>query len=168
MAIVLVGKVAEVVAGHMEDGGCSNPLDGHDEAEVFLNTLHLADDTGIESFGDAGLDAGFEGEVGIVEEDDIVMTTVGDADKLVHHLVGHGKNLAVALLPLRHWSHHIAQRCIKVGRVAHNIELVVGGTNEDEVADDRNELGFKVLRTVLHRDVGLLNEFFLTKQFLQF
>ena len=163
---LLLCYVPQVVAGHMHDCNCRNALDGDDDAEALLDMLDDARHPGVGAVGYLGLHTGLEGEVEVVEEDDVVAPLGRDPDEVLHHAVGHIEGLVVGGAALGHGAHDVAQGLVECQVAAYLHQVVVGAADKDDVVDGRHQPRAAVLGAILHRNVRLAHLFFLVEAFL--
>ena len=80
--------------GYVGDGEGGDALDGDHHAEVLLDALEDALHTFEGALADDDLLAGLEGELHVLELDDLLVGILDDPDEILHLLVGHTGNLS--------------------------------------------------------------------------
>ena len=137
-AVVGLGDFLEPGGGNEGDGHGGETLDLDNDTLALLDALDGADSALEIALGDADTLTGLGNEVGILEEGDTGVLGIVDATEIVHLAIGDYEDTVVLVLREA------------VGVVVHGLELaavhlqlgevLLGGANEDQPMDGRDEL----------------------------
>ena len=137
-AVVRLGDFLEPGGGNEGDGHGGETLDLDNDTLALLDALDGADSALEIALGDADALTGLGNEVGILEEGDAGVLGIVDAAEIVHLAVGDHEDSVVLTL----------REAISI--IVHGLELaaghlqlgevLLGGANENQPMDSRNEL----------------------------
>lgn len=118
------------------DGGDAFELD--DDAAVVVDAFDDAFDAGEVAFGNDDAATDLVGYGCVVEEEDAVVGDGGDADEVLHLVVGHVDDLR-SYGGVEGTCHHVAEGAeVFVGHLEEG-ELFAGGVDEEEIVDGGDE-----------------------------